>query len=118
MKILLVGILSILSAQSFASSQCHELADLELANAKLVSSYRMTNYRSLSKAQNKILKTITEDLLNSADDNYTSAVFDMTCSTDENAVAETLSYMNTVNQTKEVYKIIKSANDIKKLIEN
>jgi len=118
MKILLIGILSLLSAHSFASNQCHNLANLELASAKLVSNYRMTNYRSLSKAQNKKLKTITEDLLNSADDNYTSAVFDMTCSTDENAVGETLTYMNTVNQTKEVYKIIKSANDIKRLVEN
>ncbi len=66
------------------SSQCNTLANLELKAAEALGEYR---YKSqLNKETNSTIRTLHYAILDSADENFTHAVFDHACKTNIEAV--------------------------------
>lgn len=92
MKKLLIALLVIGSASSFAGIQCNKLANQELRAAEAVAEYRYNT--KTSKEIDSNIRKAHRLILDSADSNFTKAVFDTKCATDLEAVNSALELLS------------------------
>ncbi len=90
MKKMIIGLVALSSFSAAAGIQCNELANQELKTAQAVGEFRYKEYDHLSKDLNAKIRKLHRSLLDSADNNFTLAVFDTKCSTNKEAVDEAI----------------------------